>query len=144
MTTGRINQVTIVSLPGPGGTRAVTNRTRVLSQQGVSSQGINTFRWAYPADKRLTRRSTVSPAELTTNIPRSHKFPRHSWPPHEGETQPPQGEDCDKPAATHKAGHQTHADLQIIQAFRFNPSASNPHSSHLRDARHIRTAPDLN
>jgi len=84
-----------------------------------------------------------STGQNTTDIPRSRKFPRHSGPPLARETPPPQGEDCRRPA-TRGVTRSRRISESFNFAFRFDPSASNPHPSSQRDTRRKRTVPDHN
>ena len=140
MTTGRINQVTIVSYPRPPeehGSSLPRPITGPFTTGRFVTRKISSFRDARVDRRPAPRGQPPSLHERHTVSPGPTNFRGQAGLPRKGETPLPQDEDCQQTGCTRWAGLQVQADLQVATfAFRFNPSASNPHPSHPQDARH--------
>ncbi|KDQ05622.1 hypothetical protein BOTBODRAFT_60887 [Botryobasidium botryosum FD-172 SS1] len=147
MTTGRINQVTIVSYtPAHTGHRVVAT--------GAPGGPFAAGRFCHEAFSSFWVRLLPGKAGPEANRSDGSKPPQISPGPTNfrgtlclplaRETPPPQGEDCQKTSSARGAARSRRISKWFYIAFRFDPSASNPHPSSQRDTRHKRTMPDKN
>jgi hypothetical protein len=149
MTTGRINQVTIVSYtPAHMGHRVVaTGAPRGPSAAGrfFLLRGVFLLLGKLLPGNSRPRGQPIQRVKGTTDIPRSHKFPRHSGPPLVRETPPPQGEDCRKTGDA-RGANQVQADLRMVSILR--SGLTHQQVTHIlrrsENTRHKRTVPDHN
>jgi len=147
MTTGRINQVTIVSYtPAHMGRGVVaTGAPRGPFAAGrFCHEAFSSF-WVSSSPGKVgpeaNRSSGSKPPQIS---PGPTNFRGTAGLPLVRETPPPQGEDCRKTGDAQGATRSRRISKWFYFAFRFDPSASNPHPSSQRDTRHKRTVPDHN